>query len=450
EDRASGAKSRRWLPLALVVVATLIGILAILAIWAKRQVLETDSWTETSTALLEDEVIRDRLAGFLVDELYDNVDVQAEIAGQLPVAARPLAGPAAGALRQAADEVAKRALERPAVQGLWEDANRTAHQAFIKVVEGGGDNVSTEGGDVVLNLSTILTELTAQLGLPDGLADKLPPDAANLEIIQSDELEVAQDAVDLLETLAWVLTVLALGLYGLAVFVSGERRRETLRSVGFGFVAMGLIVLFVQHAAGNAIVESLAETSAGEPAVANVWEIGTSMLVEGAGAVILYGIAIVFAAWLAGPTRIATRARYALAPYLRQPRLAYAGLLLLLVLLFWWSPTPATDRFLPSLLLIGFLVLGTEMLRRRTAVEFPERVTTASPAGMAQTMAQQTRESISSRVRARAERQESEAAASRLEALERLARLRETGALSEAEFEAEKTRLVDPATEVEQ
>jgi hypothetical protein len=57
-------------------------------------------------------------------------------------------------------------------------------------------------------------------------------------------------------------------------------------------------------------------------------------------------------------------------------------------------------------------------------------------------MAQQTRDSISSRVQARSDRQQAEAAGSRLEALERLARLRESGALTDEEFEAEKARLV--------
>jgi hypothetical protein len=438
--------SRRWLPLTLVVVATLIGILAIFAIWSKRQLLETDSWTETSTELLEDEAIRDAVADFLVTELYDNVDVEAAIRRELPPEAKPLAGPAAGALRQAADEIAKQALQQPAVLALWEEANRNAHQAFIKVVEGGGDNVSTAGGDVTLNLSAILTQLTQQLGLPSSLVDKLPADAASLEIIQSDELGAVQDAVDLLKTLVWVLTVLALGLYAIAVYISGERRRETLRAVGFGFIAMGIVILVAQNAAGDAVVDSLSDSASGDPAVRDTWEIGTSLLTEGAGAAILYGIAIVIAAWLAGPTRIATRSRYSVAPYLRQPRLAYAGLAVILILLFWWSPTPATERLVPSLILIGALVLGTEMLRRRTREEFPDRVTTASPAGMAQTMAQQTRDSISSRVRARSERQQAEAAGSRLEALERLARLRDSGALTEAEFEAEKARLVGAAS----
>jgi hypothetical protein len=145
---------------------------------------------------------------------------------------------------------------------------------------------------------------------------------------------------------------------------------------------------------------------------------------------------------------VATSFRSAIAPYLRQPRIAYVGAFILLLLIFWWNPTPGTERLIPSLLLIALILGGVEILRRRTIAEFPDRVTSRSAAGLAQSMATRSRDSISRRVSVRAERQESEAAVSRLEALERLGRLRESGVLSEDEFEAEKTRLtgLDPAT----
>jgi hypothetical protein len=443
----TGQQPRRWLPTALVVVASLIALLAVFAIWAQRQLLETDSWVDTSTQLLENEDIRDAVALYLVDELYANVDVEAEIRKQLPPELAVLANPAAGALRQVADQIAQRALETPPVQTAWEDANRAAHELLIQVVEGGGDNLSTTGGTVTLDLGAILGQVADQIGLPGDLASKLPPDIGQLEILRSDELQAAQNGVDLLKTLAWVLTALALGLYALAVYLARDRRREVLRSVGFGFAAVGLIVFFLHGVAGNAVVGSLTTTASSEPAVQATWDIGTSLLTTAAGSMVLYGIAIVFAAWLAGPSRPATAVRRTLAPYLRQPRIAYAGLALILVLLFWWSPTPGFSRLLPSLILIGLLVFGTEVLRRRTELEFPDRVMTHSAAGMAQTMAEQTRDSIGRRVRARTERRESEAASSRVEALERIGRLRDSGVLSEEEFKAEKGRLLGSSVE---
>ena len=90
---------RRGLALALVVLASIVAFVAMFSVWVNRQVLNTDNWTATSSELLEHPVIRDRVAGFLVDELYANVDVESQIRAALPPRAQPLAGPAAGALR---------------------------------------------------------------------------------------------------------------------------------------------------------------------------------------------------------------------------------------------------------------------------------------------------------------------------------------------------------------
>jgi hypothetical protein len=56
----------------------------VLALWVKRQALETDTWTETSSELLENEDIQEQVSGFLVTQLFDNVDVKGEIEQALP------------------------------------------------------------------------------------------------------------------------------------------------------------------------------------------------------------------------------------------------------------------------------------------------------------------------------------------------------------------------------
>jgi hypothetical protein len=43
--------SRRLLPTVIVIVAPLIAFLSVFAVWVKRQALETETWTETSSEL---------------------------------------------------------------------------------------------------------------------------------------------------------------------------------------------------------------------------------------------------------------------------------------------------------------------------------------------------------------------------------------------------------------
>ena len=113
---------RRGLPLALITVASVLAFVALFAVWANRQLLDTDNWTDTSTKLLENDEIRGQLSAFLVDQLYANVDVKATIEEALPPRADPLAGPAAGALRQPAEQAVDKLLERPRPQPLWEQS----------------------------------------------------------------------------------------------------------------------------------------------------------------------------------------------------------------------------------------------------------------------------------------------------------------------------------------
>ena len=52
------------------------------------------------------------------------------------------------------------------MQTLWEEANRRAHQRFIQVVKDeGGENVSTTGGNVTIDLRGLLTQVAQQVGL---------------------------------------------------------------------------------------------------------------------------------------------------------------------------------------------------------------------------------------------------------------------------------------------
>src|SRR4051794_23584118 len=90
---------RRVLVTVLIVIATVVGFFAITAVWANRQLLNTDNWTQASTQMLERSAVREQLAIYLTDQGYSSLDVQAAIRQALPPRAAPLAGPAAGGLR---------------------------------------------------------------------------------------------------------------------------------------------------------------------------------------------------------------------------------------------------------------------------------------------------------------------------------------------------------------
>ena len=273
--------------------------------------LDTDEWTKTSSELLENENVRNALADYLVEELYANVDVEAELRTALPPQAQGLAGPAAGGLREFATAAARRALEGPRVQAAWEQLNRTAHEQFVAIVKDEQTrNISTSGGEVTLNLQPLVADIGARVGL-EKLADKLPPDAGQLTVLKSDQLDLAQNLADLLEALVFVFLFLGLACYGLALYLARGRRRETLRAIGLIFATVGILLLILRGFAGGIVVDEFVKTAGVETAAADVWAISTSLLAAIAGGLIVNGIFILIAAWVAGNTRPAIALRRA-------------------------------------------------------------------------------------------------------------------------------------------
>lgn len=460
------AALRRAVATALVVVASVLAFAAIWSVWVNRQLLDTDNWTTTSSRLLANPTIRDQVATSLVDEIYATNDVTAVVRDALPARAKPLAPAAASGLRNLAERGAAEVLARPRGQRAWEDANRAAHRLLLQTLEGGGTTVSAQGGTVVLDLQALLAQTQERIGVGRRLAGAIPPGSARIVILRADQLSLAQDVFRTLRALPVVLVVLSLALFGGAVAIAPRRRRPTVRAYGLGLVAAGAAALAAASLAGDAVVGSLARTEASKPAIEAAWTISTTLLEQVAVATIGYGVVMVAAAWLAGPTGWAVGARRALAPYLREPALTYGALAAILAaVILWWAPTPATRNPVTALVLVGLVALGTEALRRQTARELPgaSRAVAAQRrrermARLADTLRRGTR--AGGDVVVRQASATTTAAATglrrgggnsapepspdelRLEQLERLARLHESGVLDDAELRAEKARIL--------
>ena len=221
--RASGSCS--WSPGLLLLLSSF-------AIWINRVALNTGVFTDTSSSLLDDPAIRSAVANRAVDELFANVDVQAEVEKQLPADYQGLSGPATAGLRQASYQIVDRALEQPAFQQLFKVTLEETHKTLVQVLEGGGDRVSTSNGEVTLDLRAIIEEAADRIGIGSQVADKIPADAGRIVILRADELDTAQNVFELLKTLAWVLPLLTLAAFGLAVWLADDRRRA-VRGTGW-------------------------------------------------------------------------------------------------------------------------------------------------------------------------------------------------------------------------
>ena len=365
-------RGRRILVQVIIWVTTVLAILAIFAVWANRQLLNPDNWANTSTKLLEHPEVRAATSNYLVRQLYANVDVAGELRSRLPPALQPVAGPLAGALQNAAVSAAQRALANPQVQNLWRAANRNADQTLVTIVNGGSGAAKVTGGEVTLDLRSIVVNMADQLGLPD-VSSKLPASAGNVVILKSDQIKFVQDIGKALKGLALLLTIIVPLLYVLAVFLARGRRRRALMTVGIAIVSAGLVVFAARKIVESGVTNSLVKVEANKHAASAVVSIATSMLTEIAGAFVFVGVPLIAAAWFAGPARLAVRMRRAIAPLLRDhPEAAFGIVAGLLLLIFIWGPIPATQRPAGIIVFTVLAMFGTAVLRQQTAREFSD------------------------------------------------------------------------------
>src|ERR1700712_5017652 len=272
------SRGRRRTVKGLVILGSVLAFLSVFAIWTERQALNTDDWVSTSDRLIENPTIRAAVGDYLVDQLYENVDVEKELEDILPGDTKDLAGPAAGGLRQVAGDGAEKVLETSTAQTLWEDANRSAHEQLISVLEDKGEAVSTSEGNVSLNLGSLLTNLAGQIGLAKSLAEKLPPDAGQIQILHSDELKTAQNIAVAIKGLALVLSILTFLIFGLAIYLSRGGVGSPVLFGGPGLTAAGLAVIVPRHIAGGVVIDQLVKQESVKPAGEAAWSIGTSLM----------------------------------------------------------------------------------------------------------------------------------------------------------------------------
>ncbi len=371
--QSRGRATAVWI---VLVLAGLLLLVSSFAVWINRVALNTSEFTDTSSSLLDNDQIRSAVANRAVDELFANVDVQAEVEAQLPADYQGLSGAATAGLRQASYQIVDRALEQPVFQDLFRVAVEESHTTLVEVLEGGGDRVSTSEGEVTLDLRAIIVEAADRIGIGDQVVDRIPADAGRIVILRSDQLDTAQNVFQLLKTLAWFLPLLTLAAFGLAVWLARDRRRA-VRGIGAVLVVVALVGLAASRLTRNYVVDSLVARRDDREAASDAWDILTELMRGSFRLMLVVGLLFILAAWLAGPGRRALTARGWLAPGLQNRAWAYAVLAIVAFAMLLTATVLDFTRLL-VVLLIG--VLGAtwiELTRRQTLREFPDADGTA-------------------------------------------------------------------------
>jgi hypothetical protein len=332
------AKHRRRIVGVLVFLTCVTAVAAMVSVWARALLLNTDRWTELADRVIREPAVVDALSKRLSTRIVEDLDVQGRVesalaaAERLPEQATLLAGPLASGIQRILEERIHTFLESETGREAWTRVNRFAHERIVAVLRGETPTgIAIEGGTVTLNTAVIMNgglsraeELISDIlgrsvSLPtaeeleaSGSADRvravleerlgvdLPEDFGELVLFRSDRLAAAQDALRLLERFVVLIVALTLILLVVTLLASVDRRR-TLVQLGIGLLIGSLVALLAIRATQNAIVDLAATGS--RDAVDEVLNNVFSGLALIARIVLIVAVIMGLGAYLAGRPR---------------------------------------------------------------------------------------------------------------------------------------------------
>ena len=443
KDRNGLSRKRIVAIWALIIVASVLVFGAAAEVWVKRQVLSTSAWVKASDKVLDQPEVQAALATYVVNEVYNSVDVKQELSDQLPEDLKGLAGPISAGLRAPATGAVENLLGTTQVRSIWTKVNTTAHEALVRILEDNTRYGSTADGTVTLDLGQFVRTIAGDLGIPQAAVDKIPADAGNITLFQSNELASLQQLVKVVQWMSLLLTIVIVAMYGLAVFLAKNRRRLTLRNVGWSIVIVSFLLIAVRRITGR-VVASIITDPRYSPAGKVIYSILSELLVQVAWALFTYGLVIVVGMLLIGPSRPAMALRRLTAPaFNADPGVFWGGAAILYVLAIMISPSPAFSVWWSVLLLGAIIGVGLEFLRRRSQSEFPEAAWSVDTGALTSKVGGAWT-SVVGRVRTiGAGRSGNDSSGDDIvDRLERLKALHDSGALDDAEYASAKAGLL--------
>jgi hypothetical protein len=264
--------SRRAVALLLLVVGCLATVIANLAVWSDRELLDTDNFVATLAPLARDQVVIDGVAVELTDRMV-------KVAPRVP--------------RDLVDEVLRTVLDTSEFQTIWTTALRRAHQELLRMADEGIDQIKLDLEDVLERADTRLERFGIDV-LDDAGIERID------DIVPWDSpwLRRVLQGINLIARLAIILPPACLALFVGAVVLSDDRRRAIGR-IGVG-VGGGMILTTVGLWLARFYLMGRIGTPVTRHAAADVWDSLISTLRWQTALVGAVGAAVALGGWLVG------------------------------------------------------------------------------------------------------------------------------------------------------
>jgi hypothetical protein len=313
--RTRWAHGGRWVgAVAVLLVAAVLGSLAVVAVYLRSEVLDTDTYVETVAPLGSDPTVRTAVAARLTDELVARSDLEGltnELAEKLvsegaPARTTDLVGPLVGGISSFVNGKINELMATQRFEEAWQNINRVGHQGLVTALTGGqGKVVTSEGYTVTVDLGALLSMAKEEL-VKQGftIVEKVPDVSIPYTLVESTELPKIRTYTRLLNTvgswLPWVALVLFLG----GVLIAPNHRRGLL----LGALLTGALAALVLGGvtfARTYYVDNLPPEIKSPEAASVVITTVLRYLVAALQTLVVAMLVLVLGAILAGPSRAA-------------------------------------------------------------------------------------------------------------------------------------------------
>ena len=298
-ERRRGRTAVHWVAL---VLAVLLAILSVVAIWTRNQVISTDRYVRTVAPLATEPPIQDLLVDKLTDAIADPTRTADFAAGLLPPRAAPLATPIAAAVESFVRDRLDRFIRSDEFANLWREVSRRTHDAAVRLLTGEErGKLRVVGDQLVVQLGPMLgpaRQAIERAGLKLPLRDVEGQDP-QLVLADASSVDSARGAVNILQKLAWVLPVVLLILLVLAAATGPTLRRGILRA-GLA-LALGMLLIGIALLVGRSFyLDAVTSPELPEAAARAVWDTLLHYMRIGVIVVFAIGLLIALGAFLAG------------------------------------------------------------------------------------------------------------------------------------------------------
>ena len=311
----------------LIGLAALLAPLAVVSVWARGQVSDTDRYVQTVAPLASDPAVQQAVTTNITTVVFQYLDVRGltqeaidalATSGRLPprIATRldALVDPITNGVYTFTEDQVGNFIRSQAFADAWASANRTAHDSLVAALRGETDGaLQVEGETVSVQLATVITAVKQRL-LDRGftVAERIPPVNAQFTVFESADLPKVQQGYRLLDNLGLWMPFIVLGLGAIGVYVVPRHRRAVIVA-GLALFAGMLLVAVLLALARQRYLNAVPADRLPNDAAAVLFDTVIRFLREALRAIALVGIVLAAGAFLTGPSVTATATRGLLA-----------------------------------------------------------------------------------------------------------------------------------------